>query len=113
MGVFYAVQLCMVMSDNDREVGTGSSGHGGTAGSSSPPVPSKWWYVGHAFFWIITGLVVYVLYKDTNKEAARRHLIVSIFLGVVVAVVFVAIMVAVELLVCGADPGACEYVDEW
>ena len=99
------------MADNDDEVDTGV-GYG--RGCSNPvPVPSKWWYLGHAFFWIITGLVVYVLYKDTNKAAARAHLIVSIFLGVAGAIVFIGIMVVVELFVCGTDPGVCEYVEEW
>ncbi len=55
------------------------------------PTPSKIWYVGHVFFWVITGLVCYVLWKDKNQEAARRHLIHSIWLGMVLPVaVFVA-----------------------
>ena len=102
----------MAMADDNREGESGTAGRGGT-GDTSPPVPSKFWYVAHLFLWVISGLVVYVLYKDTNRAMARRHLIVSLVLGAVVAVVFVAIMVAVELLVCGADPSACEYIDEW
>lgn len=43
-----------------------------------PPEPSKLWYAGHVFLGIITGIVVYVLYKDSNGEAARWHLTVSL-----------------------------------
>lgn len=92
----------------DSEAGTGYGG-----GDSRPPVPSKWWYVGHAFFWVITGLVVYILYKDTNKEAARKHLIVSLVLGIVVAIAFVALMVVVELALFGGDMSGGGYVDDW
>ena len=46
---------------------------GGNGGMGAAPVPSKWWYVGHLFFGVITGLVVYILYNDTNQEAARKQ----------------------------------------
>ena len=95
------------MADDSREAGAGGTGDG------QPPVPSKWWYVGHAFFWVITGLVVYILYKDTNKEAARKHLIVSLVLGIVVAIAFVALMVVVELALFGGDMSGGGYVDDW
>ncbi len=45
--------------------------------------PSKIWYVGHFFLWIITGLVCYLIWKDKNKEAARKHLIHSIWIGLI------------------------------
>ena len=35
--------------------------------------PSKIWYVGHLFLWVITGLVCYVVWKDKNAEAARKR----------------------------------------
>lgn len=41
--------------------------------------PSKWWYLGHIFFWVITGLICYLIYKDTNRPAAKKHLIHSIW----------------------------------
>ena len=94
--------------------GTGGGGNSnGNSGTGAAPVPSKWWYVGHLFFWVITGLVVYILYKDTNREAARKHLIVSLVLGVVAAIVVIAVMVAAELAMCASDPSWCEYDDDW
>lgn len=48
--------------------------------------PSKLWYVGHVLFWVITGLVCYVLWKDKNPVVARRHLIHSIWIGMVLPV---------------------------
>ena len=96
---------------NGGESGTGTAGQGG----DRPPVPSKWWYVGHLFFWVITGLVVYILYKDTNKEAARKHLIVSLVLGIVAVAVVVISLAAIEIAMCGWDLAGCEYYDddEW
>ncbi len=42
--------------------------------------PSKIWYVGHLFFWIITGLICYIIWKDENKQMAKKHLIHSIWI---------------------------------
>lgn len=92
----------------DGNSGTGSAGQGG----DRLPVPSKWWYVGHLFFWVITGLVVYILYKDTNKEAARKHLIVSLVLGIVAMVGIVSLLFAIELATCGPDLAGCDYYDD-
>ncbi len=50
----------------------------------NPPAPSKWWYIGHAFLGVITGLACYVLYKDKNPQMARRHLITSIWFPIAV-----------------------------
>ena len=47
----------------------------------APKNPHFMWYVAHAFFWVITGLICYLLYKDTNPKAARKHLITSIWLS--------------------------------
>ena len=77
------------------------------------PVPSKWWYVGHLFFWVITGLVVYILYKDTNREAARKHLIVSLVLGIVVFAALVGLLLAVEVATCGGDMECYAHGDDW
>ena len=77
----------------------------GTAGrppaDSGLPNPSRLWYLGHLFFWVITGLVCYVLYKDKNPAAARRHLLVSIVLHPAIAV---ALLISVMVLVPDADP---------
>ena len=110
MTVFYAVEICTVMADDGREVNTRGAGRGS---DNSMPVPSKWWYVGHLFFWVITGLVVYILYKDTNREAARKHLIVSLVLGIVVFVALVGLLLAVEVATCGGDLECYAYDDEW
>ena len=45
--------------------------------------PSKWWWIGHIFFGIITGLVCYLVWKDENLKAAKKHLIHSIWIGLV------------------------------
>lgn len=95
----------------DHGASGGSNDNSGTGAAA--PVPSKWWYVGHLFFWVITGLVVYILYKDTNKEAARKHLIVSLVLGVVAAIVVIAVLVVAEMAMCASDPSWCEYDDDW
>ena len=101
------------MADGGEYGASGGNGNSGTGAAGAAPVPSKWWYVGHLFFWVITGLVVYILYKDTNKEAARKHLIVSLVLGVVAAIVVIAVLVAVEMAMCASDPSWCEYDDDW
>jgi len=46
-------------------------------------VPSKWWYVGHIFCWVITGLICYILWKEENLKAAKKHLIHSIWIGII------------------------------
>ena len=45
--------------------------------------PNKLWWLGHVVFWIITGLICYILWKDRNEQAARKHLIHSIWIGFV------------------------------
>ena len=52
--------------------------------------PSKLWYFGHVFFWVITGLICYILWKDKNPGAARKHLIHSIWLGLLLPVLLFA-----------------------
>lgn len=66
-------------------------------GSGQRSGPSKWWYVGHLLFWVVTGLICYVLYKDTHPREARHHLITSIWLQMVVwAVLMVVFVVALN-----------------
>ena len=60
--------------------------------------PSKLWYVGHVFFWIITGLICYILWKERNIESARKHLKHSIWLGLLLPVIMFAIGGATTLL---------------
>ena len=69
---------------------------------ADPGSPSKIWYVGHAFFWVITGLICFILWEEKNPDAARRHLIHSIWIGVVIPVVLSAVFMA-ALLIIGAD----------
>ena len=91
----------------------GTSGGSNNNGTGAAPVPSKWWYVGHLFFWVITGLVVYILYKDTNKEAARKHLIVSLVLGIVACVVVFVVLLLWEVAVCGGDLECYGNIEDW
>ena len=58
--------------------------------------PHPVWWLAHLFLGIISGLVVYVLYKDRNPGAARLHLIVSLVLMVVGTVVFLAAAVFLD-----------------
>ena len=48
--------------------------------SEQKPIP-KIWYLGHVILGIITGLVCYVLYKETHPKEAKSHLLHSIWLG--------------------------------
>lgn len=59
---------------------------------------SLWWYVGYVCLGITVGLVFYVLYKEHIPQTARRHLIMSIWLPLVVWIpVYVAIVAAIAL----------------
>ena len=49
--------------------------------TAEPRTPPKIWYVAHIFLWIISGLVCYVLWKDENRQAAKRHLLHSLWIG--------------------------------
>ncbi len=60
--------------------------------------PSPLWYIGHIFFWVITGLICYLVWKDRNIEAARRHLIHSIWLGIAVWVLLGILLTLVGAL---------------
>ena len=60
--------------------------------------PSKIWYVGHLFLWVITGLVCYVVWKDKNAEAARKHLIHSIWLGLILPILAFGLGFAASLV---------------
>ena len=57
------------------------------------------WWVAYVFLGVISGLVVYVLYKDKNPAAVRRHLIFSVIVWLIGA----AASFAVTILL-GAEP---------
>ena len=66
----------------------------------APKIPSKLWWIGHIFFGIITGLICYILWKDENPKAAKKHLIHSIWLGFVAYIpffVFITFLSVIEL----------------
>lgn len=68
--------------------------------------PSYWWWVGHVFFGMITGLVCYVVWKDENPKAAKKHLIHSIWVGCVAPVVFLVafiVLLAIDPMGLGED----------
>lgn len=48
--------------------------------------PHVIWWLAHLILGVVSGLVVYVLYKDRNIEAARRHLIGSVVIMIVVMI---------------------------
>ena len=45
--------------------------------------PHTIWWVAHLFLGVVSGLVVYILYKDKNPAAAKQHLVFSIVIWVV------------------------------
>lgn len=61
-----------------------------------PPEPrlSRWWYVGHVFLWIVTGLICYLAYRNDRPIQARHHLITSVWLGIVVWFVIPLVLMA-------------------
>ena len=48
-----------------------------------------WWFA-HIVLGVITGLVVYLLYKEKNPTAARRHLIGSVVIMIVFSLFFLS-----------------------
>ena len=67
------------------------------SGIAAEPRISAWWYVGHVFLWIITGLICYVVYKDERPRQARHHLITSIWLGFAVWIALILIMALFDI----------------
>lgn len=68
-------------------------------GERAAEKPHVVWWAAHVFLGVISGLVVYVLYKDKNPAAARRHLIFSVIVWLIGA----AASFAITMLV-GAGP---------
>lgn len=58
---------------------------------------SPWWYAGYLFLGITAGLAFYVLYKESNQAIARRHLIMSIWLPIVVWIPVYIVIIAVAM----------------
>ena len=52
-------------------------------GERAAEKPHIVWWVAHIFLGVISGLVVYVLYKDKNPAAARKHLIFSVIIWLI------------------------------
>ena len=51
---------------------------------------SKWWYLGHATLWIISGIICYFDHKNGPHAAeARRHLVRSLWIGFVTWTFFI------------------------
>lgn len=65
--------------------------------------PHPIWWVAHIFLCIISGLVVYVLYKDKNPAAARRHLIGSIIIGILG--IILGVVIGILGILVGSDDG--------
>ena len=59
--------------------------------------PHYIWWLAHIILGVISGLVVYILYKDRNPEAARFHLVMSLVIMIVVGVGVFFGIIAIEL----------------
>ena len=69
---------------------------GGNINSDTMPSPSRLWWIAHVFFWVISGLICYLVWKDRNRDAARKHLIHSLWFPLVVqGLLMVIIMMAI------------------
>ena len=66
------------------------SSEGPPAGPVQAGSPSRLWWVAHVFCWVISGLVCYLVWKDRNREAARRHLVHSLWIPIAANAVFMA-----------------------
>lgn len=42
------------------------------------------WWIGHVFLGLITGIICYIAWKDDNKKAAKKHLVWSLIIMIVV-----------------------------
>lgn len=60
--------------------------------------PRVIWYVAHIFLGVISGLVVYVLYKDKNPAAAKHHLVFSVLIWVIGAAASFVVTLGLEML---------------
>lgn len=47
---------------------------------TSPKTPSKVWYLAHVLMWVVSGFVCYLIWKDENPQAAKKHLMHSLWL---------------------------------
>lgn len=56
------------------------------------------WWVAHIFLGVISGLVVYILYKEKNPAEARRHLVFSVIIWVIGAAASFAVSLVLGVL---------------
>lgn len=74
--------------------------------NNQTPRPSSLWYLGHIFIGIVSGLICYLLWHEKNKKAAKKHLIVSIVLSFVPAIIVLAVSAAfLAVQVSSLPPG--------
>ncbi len=65
--------------------------------SAVAATPSNKWYIAHAILGIVSGLVVYCLYRNRDKVAALVHVLHS----VVITVLWIVTGVLIDLLFIG------------
>lgn len=66
-----------------------------------PKWPSKMWWVGHVFLGLITGIICYVVWKEDNKKAAKKHLVWSLIIMLAVWGGYFAALFA-GIVACGS-----------
>ena len=64
-------------------------------GERAAEKPHVAWWVAHVFLGVISRLVVYILYKDKNPAAARKHLIFSVIIWLIGAAASFAVGILV------------------
>ena len=67
--------------------------------TAPPPArgPSRLWYVGHVFLGVISGLVCYLVWRDQDIKAARRHLVWSMVITIIIGIFWAALIVLAAL----------------
>ena len=64
---------------------------------AAPAEPTRAWYVVHVLIGVISGIIVYAMYRKDNPAAARTHLIVSIVLTFAMFVMGYVVMAGILL----------------
>lgn len=78
-----------------------------TSNDMNTEYPNKIWWVGHVFFWLITGIICYFVWKNRNIKAARRHLIHSTWIGII-PVVFLSAFIFLVIDITNEDDAMIE-----
>ena len=55
------------------------SGRGRRQDQAKPTIPRRW-YISHIFFWVGSGTACWFQFRRTDRAAARRHLLRSIWI---------------------------------